>query len=179
MKNTLVFAAVMAASVATPAFAQTSDRGPEAGEREFSISGTGAGDKDFDNSSVGISGDLGWYTSDRTSWGARQSANYSDVAGENLSNDFWNGSTRGYVNYHFGEGNTRPFIGASLGAVYGDSVSDSGFAGAEFGLKYYVLDKTYILGRAEYQFFFDGGDAAEENWDDGAFVYTIGVGFNF
>ncbi|MDX1735641.1 MAG: hypothetical protein R3228_14805, partial [Halioglobus sp.] len=115
----------------------------------------------------------------RLVYGARQSANFTDVKGDNLSRDIWNGSTRGYVNYHFGENNARPFVGASLGAVYGDAVDDTGFAGLEFGLKYYVLAKTYILGRAEYQFFFDSGGSAEDNWDDGAFAYTIGVGFNF
>jgi hypothetical protein len=122
---------------------------------------------------------LGWYTSDHIVWGVRQSANYADLKDKNVSNHAWNGSTRGHVDYQSGDGNARPFVGASLGAVYGHSVSDSGFAGAEFGLKYYVLEKTYILGPAEYQFLFDGGDDAEDNWDDGAFVYTIGVGFNF
>ncbi len=63
--------------------------------------------------------------------------------------------------------------------VYGDGVNDSGFAGLEFGLKYYVLEKTYILARAEYQFFFDSGSSAEDNFDDGAFAYTFGMGFNF
>lgn len=179
MKQNLLFAAVLAVASGVAVPAQAADRGPEMGDREFSLAGTGAGDKDFDNSSVGISGDLGWYTADNLVWGVRQSANYSDVEGRNVSNDFWNGSTRGYVDYQFGQGNARPFIGASLGAVYGDAVSDSAFAGAEFGLKYYVLDKTYILGRAEYQFFFDGGNDAEDNWDDGAFAYTIGIGFNF
>ena len=63
--------------------------------------------------------------------------------------------------------------------MYGNGVKDGGFAGAEFGLKYYVLESTYILGRAEYQFFFDSGDSAKDNFDDGAWVYVIGMGFNF
>ncbi|NND68061.1 MAG: outer membrane beta-barrel protein [Halioglobus sp.] len=179
MKKELLIAALVAAGFSAPTIAQDSNRGPASGEREFSLAGTGAGDKDFDNSSVGLSADYGWYHDDRTVYGIRQSASYADVQGRNSSGDTWNGSTRGYVDYHFGTGNARPFVGASLGAVYGDSVQDSGFAGAEFGLKYYVLDKTYIMGRAEYQFFFNGGSEAEDNWDDGAFVYTVGVGFNF
>ena len=179
MTKKLIVAAIVAAGISPALFVQASERGPLSGEREFSLAGTGAGDKDFDNSSIGVSGDLGWYTSDRLVWGVRQSANYADIKDENVSNDSWSGSTRGYVDYHFGNGNARPFVGASLGAVYGDIVKDSGFAGAEFGLKYYVLEKTYILGRAEYQFFFNSGDDAEDNWDDGSFVYTVGVGFNF
>ena len=153
--------------------------GPNTGDREFSLSGTGSSDKDLDNSSIGLSADLGWYISDRTAWGFRQSASYVDVEGEGVSDDFWNGSTRVYLDYHFGNGPARPFVGASLGGVYGDGVSDSGFAGAELGIKYYVLESTYILGRAEYQFFFESGDEAEDNFDDGAWAYTVGIGYNF
>ncbi|GAB3282887.1 OmpA family protein [Parahaliea aestuarii] len=152
---------------------------PQEGDREFSLSGTGTSDKDFDNSNFGISGDIGWYTSPDLSLGIRQSVSYADIEGEGVTDDAWNGSTRGYANYHFGSGNARPFLGASLGGIYGDNVKESAFAGLEFGLKYYVLESTYILGRAEYQFFFDSGDSAEDNFDDGAWAYVLGVGFNF
>jgi hypothetical protein len=153
--------------------------GPVDGEREFSLAGTGTSDKDFDNSSFGISGDIGWYTRDHIVWGVRQSVVFADVEGEGLSNDFWSGSTRGYMNWQFFDGAARPFVGANLGAVYGDGVNDSGTAGLEFGLKYYVLPKTYILARAEYQFFFDSGSDAADQFDDGAFNYVLGMGYNF
>lgn len=165
----------LSAALLSPAgFAQPSD-----GDKEFSLSGTGSSDKDFDNSSIGVSGDLGWYTSPNLSLGIRQSVQYADIQGADAGDDFWNGSTRGYANYHFGGGNARPFVGASLGGVYGDGVNDGGFAGLEFGMKYYVLESTYILGRAEYQFFFDSGNEAEDAFDDGAWAYVLGVGFNF
>jgi len=150
--------------------------GPVAGDREFSISGTGTSDKKFDNNSAGVSGDLGWYTSDKLSLGIRQSVSY---AGGDNSNDVWTGSTRGYADYNFLDGNARPFVGASLGGVYGDGVNESAFAGLELGMKYYVLDKTYILGRAEYQFFFQDSNNADDAFDDGAWAYVLGVGFNF
>lgn len=60
-----------------------------------------------------------------------------------------------------------------------DNISMDLSAGLEFGLKYYVLEGTFILGRAEYQFFFDDGDEAEDNFDDGAFAYVIGIGYHF
>lgn len=174
LKQGTIALGLSAALLAPVSFAQ-----PDSGDREFSLAGTGTSDKDFDNSSFGISGDLGWYTSPHMVWGIRQSVAFADVSGQDLSDDFWNGSTRGYLDYHFGSGNARPFVGGSLGAVYGDGVNDGGFAGLEFGLKYYVLDTTYILGRAEYQFFFDSGDEAEDAFDDGAWAYVFGVGFNF
>ena len=176
MKKYLIIAAMLAILPGL-SFAQTV--GPEAGDREFTLSGTGSSDKDFDNSSFGISADLGWYRTDQFVWGIRQSLNFTDIQGEDISDDFWNGSTRGYVDYHFGQGAARPFVGASLGGIYGDGVIDTGVAGLEAGLKYYVLEKTFILARAEYQFFFENSDDAEDNFDDGAWNYVFGVGFNF
>jgi len=178
MNKNLISIAILAASMSGMAVAQGTV-GPVNGDREFSLSGAGSSDKDFDNSSVGISADLGWYTSDKAVWGVRQSLNFADIEGNNVSNDFWNGSTRGYYDYHFLNSSWRPFVGASLGAVYGDGVKDSAFAGAEFGVKYYVLEKTFILARAEYQFFFNDSDSASDNWQNGAFAYVIGMGFNF
>ncbi|WP_372981896.1 hypothetical protein [Marinobacter sediminum] len=180
-RSTLMF--VGALSVLPLAAAVQADRhhdyGPESGDREFSLSATGGSDRDFDNSSIGLSGDLGWYLQPNVVVGIRQSANYADIEGESASDDFWNGSTRGYADYQFGHHRFRPLVGASLGAVYGDAVKDSGFAGLEAGAKYYVLPKTYLLGRAEYQWFFDSSSDSDDNFDDGAWVYTVGIGFNF
>lgn len=176
-KNLLAIG-ILAASLPTVALAQGSV-GPSDGDREFTLSGTGTSDKDFDNSSMGVSADLGWYTSSNMVWGIRQSINYADIEGEDATDDFWNGSTRGYFDYHFLDGAARPFIGASLGGIYGDGVKDSAFAGLEVGLKYYVLENTFIMGRAEYQFFFSDGDEAEDNFDDGALAYVLGIGYHF
>lgn len=153
--------------------------GPSAGDREFSLSGIGSSDDDFNNSSIGLSGDLGWYLRDNVIVGVRQSLNYADIEGESVDDDFWNGSTRGYADYQFGSHRLRPFLGGSLGMIYGDAVEDSGFAGLEAGSKYYVLPETYLLGRMEYQWFFDSSSDADDAFDDGAWAYTIGIGFNF
>ncbi|UEX79936.1 hypothetical protein LMH63_18560 [Spiribacter halobius] len=153
--------------------------GPDAGEREFSIAGSGSSDQDFDNSNFGLTADLGWYLQRNVIAGIRQSVNFADIQGEDATNDFWNGTTRGYLDYQFGTHRARPFIGASLGGIYGDGVDDSAFAGLETGLKYYVLEKTYILGRLDYQFFFESGSGADEGFEDGAWAYTVGMGYNF
>lgn len=158
---------------------QTQSVGPATGDREFTLSGTGSSDRDFDSSSLGVSADLGWYYSERTLIGVRQSLNYADIEGESVDDDFWNGSTRGFVDYHFGDTHWRPFVGASLGGVYGDGISDSAFGGLEAGVKYYVLAETFLMGRAEYQWFFDSSSDARDNFDDGAWAYTIGMGYNF
>ncbi|WP_273428405.1 outer membrane beta-barrel protein [Marinobacter sp.] len=160
--------------------AQSNEFGPREGDREFSLSGTGSNDRDFDSGSFGVTGDLGWYLRDNVVAGIRQSVNYADIEGEGVTDDFWNGSTRGYLDYQFLDDRARPFVGASLGGIYGDGVKDSAFAGLEAGLKYYVQTKTYFLARAEYQFLFsDTNDATDAFQDDGIWAYTVGLGYNF
>ncbi|WP_394170369.1 hypothetical protein [Saccharospirillum alexandrii] len=154
--------------------------GPDQGEQEFSISGTGSSDQEFNSGSFGVTGDLGWYLGDSLVAGIRQSVNYASISGESITNDFWNGSTRGYVNYQFLNDRARPFVGGSLGGIYGDGVNNSAFAGLEGGLKYYVQSKTYFLSRVEYQFLFDStSDASDSFQDDGVWAYTVGLGYNF
>jgi hypothetical protein len=160
--------------------AQSDDFYPRQGEREFSISGTGLSDRNFDSGSFGVTGDMGWYTRNNVVWGIRQSLNYASIEGERIKDDFWNGSTRGYLNYHLSTNRARPFIGASLGGIYGDGVKNSSFAGLETGVKYYVQTKTYFLARIEYQFFFSSSSDARDSFqDDGAWAYTVGLGYNF
>ncbi|MBK1729618.1 hypothetical protein CKO14_09520 [Halorhodospira halophila] len=155
--------------------------GGTAGDREFSISGTGISDKNLDSSSFGASADIGWYLRDPLIVGARQSVNYASIEGESIKDDFWNGTTRGYLNYQFAPSERmRPFLGGSLGVIYGDGVKDSGFAGLELGGKYYVREKTYLLGRVEYQWLFSSSSDVDDAFrDDGAWAYTLGMGYNF
>lgn len=178
--NTAAITLCLLGALPMAASAQSLDIGPDEGDREFSISGTGSNDRDFNSGSFGVSGDLGWYLRDKLVAGVRQSINYASIEGEGIDDDFWNGSTRGYLNYQFLENRARPFVGGSLGGIYGDGVEDNAFAGLETGLKYYVRTKTYFLARAEYQFFFDStSDVDDAFQDDGAWAYTVGLGYNF
>lgn len=179
-KTAVVFLAVAAMpALASAQGALISGFGPQEGEREFSLSGTGSSDRKFDSGTFGVTGDIGWYVRENLIAGIRQSVNYASIEGESLVDDFWNGATRGYLDYQFGAANMRPFVGGSLGMIYGDGVNNSGFAGLETGLKYYVLPKTYILGRVEYQWFFDDSGDIDDSFDDGAWAYTVGLGYNF
>lgn len=178
--NTAAITFCLLGALPMAAAAQSSDFGPEEGDREFSISGTGTSDQNVDSGSFGVTGDIGWYLRDNTVAGVRQSINYASIEGTDIEDDFWNGSTRGYLNYQFMDDRARPFIGASLGGIYGDGVKDSAFAGLETGMKYYVQKHTYFLARVEYQFFFSSTDDASDAFqDDGAWAYTVGLGYNF
>lgn len=179
MKATAITLCLLGA-LPVAASAQPFDFGPDQGDREFSISGTGSSDQGFNSGSFGVTGDLGWYFRDHLVAGIRQSVNYASIEGESVNDDFWNGATRGYLNYQFLSDRARPLIGASLGGIYGDGVKNSAFAGLETGLKYYVRTKTYLLARIDYQFFFSSAsDASDAFKDDGGWAYTLGLGYNF
>lgn len=157
-------------------WAMTATAVPEAGDKSVTLSGTGSSDNDFDGNAFGVSGELGFYASERLLWGVRQSFNGS--AGDDV-NDAWSGSTRAFVDWHFGSGNARPYLGANIGGIYGDGVSETGTAGLETGVRWFVQDKTFIGLGIEYAFLFDDTDDIDSSFDDGAFFYTLGVGFNF
>ena len=168
---TLPLAALLAAAAPNLASA-----GPEAGDRTFSLSGTGSSDEEFDRSVIGVSGELGWFVTDRVEAGLRQNVG---VVAIDDGDDAWSGGTRGFVDLHFGAGAFQPYLGVNLGGLYGENVNDTFAAGPEAGAKFYVKDKTFIEAQAEYQFLFDDADEIDDRFDDGAWVYTLGVGYHF
>lgn len=178
--NTAAITFCFVSALPMAASAQYLETRPRQGDHEFSISGTGSSDQSFNSGSFGVTSDLGWYLQDQMVVGLRQSINYASIEGESIEDDFWNGSTRGYLNYQFLGDRARPFVGGSLGGIYGDGVKDSAFAGLEVGLKYYVQTETYLLTRVEYQFLFSStSDATDAFQDDGIWAYTVGLGYNF
>ena len=146
------------------------------GDKEITLGGAGSSDKDFDDTIFSVQGSWGQYLSESSLWGVRQTVNARDTEGESVKFD---GSTRVFYDYHFGTGKARPFIGASIGGVYGDRVDETFMAGPEIGFKYWVQDKTFITAIAEYQFLFKSGSDAQDRYDDGVFLYSIGIGFNY
>ena len=176
----LLLATTLLALLPSVAFAQQ-DReyrgGGKAGDNEITLSGTGSSNNDFDSGGFGVSGSYGYYFTNAFELGGRQSFTWS---GANNSDDSWSGSTRVFADYHFlTDQRFRPFIGVSLGYIYGDDVNNTGTIGPEAGIKYYVNDTTFVIGMAEYQWFFDDSDDVSDNFDNGAFQYTVGLGFVF
>lgn len=160
----------------TPAIALAA-AGPEAGDRFFSLSGSGSSDKKFDTNTASVSFDVGMFHSDNGAYGLRQSVGVAAVSGQNTD---WTGATRVFYDYHFDAGERwRPFIGANLGGIYGDNIDDTFFAGPELGVKFYVRPKTYITVQTEYQVFFKNSGDINDKYDDGAFAYSAGVGYHF
>lgn len=148
--NTAAITLCLLGALPLAASAQSQEFGARDGDREFSISGTGNSDRNVDSGSFGVTGDLGWYLGDKLVAGIRQSVNYASIEGESVKDDFWNGASRAYLNYQFLDDRSRPFVGASLGGIYGDGVKNS-----------------------------STNDASEALQDSGIWAYTVGMGYNF
>lgn len=146
------------------------------GLRELTLSGAGSSTKEFDTGTMSATGELGWYYSPKILLGMRQSLSWSKTS-KHSSN--WNGATRLYSDYHYGDGQWRPYLGASLGFAYGREVDTTLFAGPEAGIKYYVQPAAFLFVQMEYQFFFKGTSQLSSNISDGAYAYSLGAGYNF
>ena len=158
----------------TDCFAQ--EFGPAPGDWEVTLGGGGSNDKDFDNGGFALDGSIGYYINRNLEISVRQGIAYSDTE---FGDSTWGGVTRGALDYHFDLARLRPYIGVTFGGVYGDNRQDSWMAGLGTGLKFYVLEKTFLFVAGEYNWLFRDADRADDNFDDGQFNYSVGIGFNF
>ncbi len=156
--------------------AATFGQGFTQGDKDLTLTGSGASSKDFDSTTFSIEGYFGYFFTNNIEGMIRQGVGYADVPG---ADNNWNASTRVAADYHFDLGHWWPFVGVNLGYIYGDQVNDTWVAGPEGGVKYFVNETTYILGLVEYEFFFDSSDNIDDAFDDGRFVYIVGVGFRW
>ncbi len=185
-------ALLVAALMSTPALAQENRNqmretdqmdmntagqyGPSEGQWEFTLGGGGTSDNNLNTGDFRTDAELGYYFSENWEASLRQGITYND---DNNGTDL-SGTTRGALDYNFDLGRWRPFLGVNLGYVYGDNVKDTFAGGPEAGVKWYAKEETFIYARAEYQFLFQHLDNADDNdIEDGQFLYTVGVGFNF
>lgn len=156
--------------------AATQGQGFVAGDTTFNLYGSGSSDEDLDNTVFGLELSLGHFFTDSLVGELRQGLNLIDVPG---SDNDWGAATRGALDVYLNMETVCPFLGVSLGYLYGDAVSDTWAAGPEVGLKWFVNDTTYITALIEYEFFFDNGNEINDAFDDGRFVYSLGIGFKF
>lgn len=145
---------------------------------ELTLGGSASNGSRFDGFSAAASGSIGYYLTENVELGIRQSVSYSDaVAGTSLD-----GSTRAAVDFNFplgDHGQIVPYIGANIGYDYGKGITDTWEAAPEGGIKLYVNASTFIYTSVEYQFFFRRGSDVGNNFKDGQFIYSLGVGFRF
>jgi len=147
----------------------------EEGDKEITLSGSASNSADFDGVFIGANGSLGYFVTDNLELGVRQSLQYTDVGFDSALN----GSTRVAADFHFDLEAWQPFVGANFGYVYGDAVNDTFEAAPEAGIKFFVNSTTFIFAQVEYQFFFDQADEADNAFEDGQFLWSLGIGFRF
>lgn len=144
----------------------------ERGDHTLTISGSGSSDHEFDSNVSSIELDLATFLTDSTAIAIRQGVGYADTRG----NDDWNASTRLALDYFIPFEPCVPFVGLNFGYLYGDNVNETFIAGPELGLRHILNETTFINILVEYQFLFEDADEADEQFDEGRFVYTLGLG---
>ncbi|RJQ22622.1 MAG: hypothetical protein C4560_02215 [Nitrospiraceae bacterium] len=145
------------------------------GDMEFTLSGSGTSDNSFDNTIFSADIGLGYFYSKYLEGVFRQNVAVVDIPG----GSDWNGSTRVGADFNIDLENWRPFLGVTVGYLYGESVEESFIAGPEAGIKAFVNDTTFILISVGYDFLFDKAEEADEAFDDGRFIYNLGIGFKW
>ncbi len=169
-KILLVTAAVL---LTLPAVAMA---GFQTGDYEFTLNGTGSSDKDFDNNTFNMQFGLGYFFSDMLEGVLRQDAGI--LVRDNAEDD-WNGSTALGADLNFNFASFTPFLGATIGYLYGDRVDESWFASPEVGARFFVNETTFIQALVQYQWLFEDTSEFDNNFDDGRFVYGLGIGFKW
>jgi len=132
---------------------------------DLTLAGAGANDKDFESYSASLSAGIGYFLADQFEVGLRPSAIISDGGSDHV----W--ILPVFADFHFGDGNVVPFVGANLGYQFGGGTAeDSWSAGPEGGIKWFLNPTTYVFGIIQYQF------SLNEGFDSGGFVYGLGLG---
>lgn len=147
----------------------------EPGDFELTLSGGGSSDESFDGTVLNVEAGLGYFLTRGFEVVGRQGFAYAD----NPGGDKWMASSRVSLIYNFDLETVYPYLGANFGYLYGDMVKDQFIAGPEGGVKFFVNDTTFIMAGIEYQFLFEDVKDADDNFDDGRFVYLLGIGFRF
>ena len=178
LKNCLLLATFPALLSAQPSPTPTIPQlRPIKGVQELTFGGTGGSNRQFDDSFGGGSVSYGVYYNNEWQGVVRQSINYHNP---NRGRTTWSGSTRVGADYHITTlGKYMPFFGATFGRTYGSGVRDTWGAGLEAGLKYYTQRKLFLFAMAEYNWLFKRGRDVDNNFGDGQFILTTGIGFNF
>jgi hypothetical protein len=153
----------------------TYEPGPRQGDWEASISVAGASNNEFGGNAIGADASIGYYVLKFMPVTLRQNAAFA--FGSDFS-DAWNLSTRLFVDGQWNNGNWfQPFIGVGFGGNYGRQVDQSLIFAPNAGAKMYVNESTFVVARFEWDWTFTADRNSEFN--EGAAVYGIGVGWNF
>ena len=145
------------------------------GDRTLTLGGSGNSNKEFESTVLSVNVGFSYFVRDQIAAALRQEINFADPG----NNQVWNGSTRVAADYHWDLNTVKPFLGANIGYLYGDNVKEQFIAGPETGIKVFLSANTFVFVNAEYQILFKNADQINNQFDDGRFVYALGLGFRW
>lgn len=148
---------------------------------EVTLAGGGTNDEDFDIGNGSLDASVGYYFNEVVELVARQSVFFSDDEGVLADDeDVWAFQSRIALDLHLPLGRFVPYVGASVGYLYGDIPTDeTGSAGPEAGVKIYLQRAAFLQIGAEWQFFFDEQDTINDAFEEGQLFYNVGFGLRF
>lgn len=170
MLRKLVVPALVLAALPTIASAQF-----EAGDFEFTLTGSGTMTRKTDAGSIGARVGAGYFFTKELEVGARQSLSFldSNSSAPGVDQNGWGGRSVAFLDYHFDFGAFQPFIGGQVGYDYPEFSQGTPFVAPEAGLKYFVNGTTFVFGDVAY--IYDLKDPSNGSY----FEANLGVGFRF
>ncbi|MCA8949450.1 MAG: hypothetical protein KDE27_08095 [Planctomycetes bacterium] len=173
-----------APAVATPqgsAVVRPENRRDPASRLEFTLQGAGTSDERLRAGGAQLASSVGYYATEQLLLAVRQNVS-ANKAGDS-SASLWDGATRFAVDYLFPQANVvpqvAPYVGISIGYLYGDSIAETMAAGPELGVKYYIKPDVFLQLGAEYDFTFRSSDRIDKAFENGSFFYGLGFGACF
>lgn len=155
--------------------------GQDKGDSSVTLSGGFFHTQGSDMSTFNLEAGYGYFLTQGWELGVQQSLGLTRNSGEKNE---WIASTIPFINYNFQGLSTNdsfvPFLGAFIGASY-NSNDITGTVGPQVGFKSFVNDRTFIMVKYRYEWFFDDitiNDFKDQR-SDGNHAVTIGLGFTF
>ena len=148
---------------------------------EVTASGGGTNDEDFNVGNGSLNASVGYYFTEMIELVGRQTVFYSDdegILGDD--EDVWAFQSMLGLDLHIPLGKVVPYVGGSVGFLYGDIPADETMAaGPEAGVKIYLQRAAFFHAGAAWQFFFDEQETIDDAFTDGQIFYTVGFGLRF
>jgi len=140
------------------------------------VGGAGSNDQDFDIGGGQLAGTVGFMVADQVEVSVRQTVGF---VLRNNADDTWNGATRGALDLYLVDGPIAPYVGASGGWIYGDTVREDVVLGPEAGIKFFIKDDAFIDLRGQYLFLLDAKDDFSDAFETGSWFYDLAMGVTF
>lgn len=154
--------------------AQEAANGFEKGEHTLMLSGGGISSEDFSGNKTALEVELGYFWTDTFATAVRQ-----ELAYENYRSGMFLGSTAIAADWFWALSQVSPFVGASVGAVYGNHRDTELVLGPEAGVRKLIGESVFVNLMAQYEMFRDpSAQTPDERWG-GRFAYTLGLGMRY